>query len=152
MCLLPKGVNVLVVLCYPKGLTFWFGLLQLLFPWQFWIITVTMGVYILFPLTTRIGRATSQVGGCLGISSPKCIPPKGLDLCLNDPNRTGNVTTWNYLIMNVLEPMHARINTLLVFNLVDICIKSLTCIGLFFGTYYVLSHADQQVDCRWGLE
>ena len=29
----------------------------------------------------------------------------------------------------ILEPMHARINTMLVFNLFDICMKSLTCIG-----------------------
>ena len=83
------------------------------------------------PLMTRTGRATSQAGGCLRISSPKCIPPKGLEFfLLNDPNRTGYVTSWDDLVINVLEPLHARINTLLVFNLFNNCMQSLTCIRI----------------------
>ena len=53
-----------------------------------------------------------------------------LKLYLYDPNRTGNVTRLE--IMNkdyIIEPLHARVNTMLVFNLFNICMKSLTCIG-----------------------
>ena len=52
-----------------------------------------------------------------------------LEYDLYDPNRTGNVTRLE--IMNkdyIIEPLHARVNTMLVFNLFSICMKSLTCI------------------------
>ena len=41
------------------------------------------------PLKSQIGWATSKVGGCLGISSPMCIPPN-LDITL--ATRTGWAT------------------------------------------------------------
>ena len=49
---------------------------------------------------------------------------------LHDPHMSGNVARLE--IMNkdyIIEPLHARVNTMLVFNLFNICMKSLTCIG-----------------------
>ena len=46
--------------------------------------------------------------------------------------RTGRATLQGLEIMNkdyIIEPLHARVNTMLVFNLFCICMKSLTCIG-----------------------
>ena len=71
------------------------------------------------PLTTRTGRATSQVGGCLGISSPMCILPN-FDITLATQTRWA--TTWvgiwkSNMTSKLLEPLHARMNSLLVCNL-----------------------------------
>ena len=100
-----------------------------------WIITIIFSMAVVdhydhhggmhtLHLTTRTGRATSEVGGCIRISSPKSIPQpkkkKKIDLYLNDSNRMGYVTSWDYLVIYVLKPLHARMNTLLVFNLFNI--------------------------------
>ena len=47
----------------------------------------------------------------LGLALPSVFLQKGLDLYLNDPSRMGYVTSRNYLIMILLEPLHARIVT-----------------------------------------
>ena len=70
-------------------------------------------------LTTRTGRATSEVGDCLGISSLMCIPPN-FEITL--ATRTRRATTWvgiwkSNMTSKLLESVHVRMNSLLVCNL-----------------------------------
>ena len=72
------------------GLNYWNGIIIVIVP-----MTVFdhyghhEGMHTL-PLTTPTGRTTSQVGSCLGISSPMCIPPN-VDITL--ATRTVRATT-----------------------------------------------------------
>ena len=71
------------------------------------------------PFTTRTGRAASYNGGCLGISSP-CVFLQTLILLwrpeLDGPRHELEFEKSN-MTSKLLEPLHARMNPLLVCNL-----------------------------------